>query len=121
MRRHRLFNHQLQPLRACAPTIAYEYVRRRVAHNLTLLPVARASDTPASRAKPLRMPGRTAARVFAAAHLVDGRDPEAAAAAARQRRPLDTFFPFDPYLLRRSAAQLELKRTYIKCVGRSVL
>ena len=66
------------------------------------------------------MPGRTAARVFAAAHLVDGRDPEAATAAARQRRPLDTFFPFDPYLLRRSAAQLELKRTYIKCVGRSV-
>jgi len=26
--RHRLFNHQLQPLRACAPTIAYEYARR---------------------------------------------------------------------------------------------
>lgn len=60
------------------------------------------------------MPGRSAARAFAAAaHLFD--QPHSALAAARQRRPLDTFFPFDPYLLRRSATQLELKRSYIKC------
>jgi hypothetical protein len=62
------------------------------------------------------MPGRSAARAFAAAaHLYD--QPHAAVAASRQRRPLDTFFPFDPYLLRRSATQLELKRSYIKCAA----
>ena len=34
--------------------------------------------------------------------------------AAHGQRPLDTFFPFDPYLLRSSAAHLELGRTYIR-------
>jgi hypothetical protein len=61
------------------------------------------------------MPGRSAARAFAAAHLSDSREQHAALTTSQRRRPLDTFFPFDPYLLRRSAAQLDLKRSYIKC------
>ena len=68
------------------------------------------------RAWPLRMPGRGVARAAAAAHLSDGLGAATATLAARQRRPLDTFFPFDPYLLRHSAAQLDLRRAYIKCV-----
>jgi len=33
---------------------------------------------------------------------------------SRPKRLLDTFFPFDPFLLRRSAQQLDLRHTYIK-------
>jgi RNA polymerase I-specific transcription initiation factor RRN3 len=87
----RLLNHALQPLRACAPAIAHEYSRR---------------------AKQLRMPGRSAARAAAALHNVDQPN---ATRSSRQTRPLDTFFPFDPYLLRASSAQLDLKRCYIRC------
>jgi hypothetical protein len=36
----RLLSHQLQPLRACAPTIAYEYVRRCACSHLRLLATA---------------------------------------------------------------------------------
>ena len=91
----RLLNHALQPLRACAPAIAHEYARR---------------------ARALRMPGRSAARAAAAA-LFGTVGHNGNLAAARQTRPLDTFFPFDPYLLRHSAAQLELRRSYIRCAG----
>jgi len=35
----------------------------------------------------------------------------------RQRRPLRMFFPFDPYLLRRSAAVLRLPATYVTWQG----
>ena len=87
----RLLNHALQPLRACAPAIAHEYSRR---------------------AKHLRLQGRSAARAAAQLHSVDEAN---AARSSRQTRPLDTFFPFDPYLLRASSAQLDLKRSYIRC------
>lgn len=33
---------------------------------------------------------------------------------ARERRPLEMFFPFDPYLLRRSAQHLRLRETYVR-------
>jgi hypothetical protein len=56
------------------------------------------------------MPGRHAARVLAAAGSLEHHF----TAPARHSRPLDTFFPFDPYLLRRSAGALELRRTYIR-------
>ena len=36
------------------------------------------------------------------------------AAAARAQRPLEIFFPFDPYLLRYSAEALDLRRTYVR-------
>ena len=39
------------------------------------------------------------------------------AEAVRQRRPLRMFFPFDPYLLRRSAALLRLPLTYVAWRG----
>ena len=39
------------------------------------------------------------------------------AEAVRQRRPLRMFFPFDPYLLRRSAALLRLPITYVAWRG----
>lgn len=34
--------------------------------------------------------------------------------AVRCQRPLEMFFPFDPYLLRRSAAYLDLRRTFVR-------
>lgn len=41
--------------------------------------------------------------------------PEATAGSAlRERRPLELFFPFDPYLLRRSAQHLRLRETYVR-------
>lgn len=33
----------------------------------------------------------------------------------RAQRPLEMFFPFDPYLLKRSAAALGLSTSYIRC------
>lgn len=33
--------------------------------------------------------------------------------AAREQRPLEMFFPFDPFLLRHSARHLDLGRTYV--------
>lgn len=33
--------------------------------------------------------------------------------AARAQRPLEMFFPFDPFLLRHSARHLDLPRTYV--------
>ena len=36
------------------------------------------------------------------------------AEAARCQRPLEMFFPFDPYLLRRSASFLDLRRTFLR-------
>lgn len=42
----------------------------------------------------------------------------ATAQAARCQRPLEMFFPFDPYLLRRSAAFLDLRRTFLRRVHR---
>lgn len=38
----------------------------------------------------------------------------AAQATARAQRPLETFFPFDPYLLRKSAARLQLRSSYLR-------
>lgn len=38
----------------------------------------------------------------------------AAGAAGAPSRPLEVFFPFDPYLLRRSAAHLDLPATYVR-------
>lgn len=37
-----------------------------------------------------------------------------AGAAPRERRPLELFFPFDPYLLRCSAQHLRLRETYVR-------
>ena len=38
----------------------------------------------------------------------------ASASSLRPQRPLEMFFPFDPYLLRRSAAFLDLRRTFVR-------
>jgi len=37
-------------------------------------------------------------------------------ALQRAQRPLEMFFPFDPYLLKRSSAALSLGSSYIRCV-----
>ena len=34
--------------------------------------------------------------------------------AVRCQRPLEMFFPFDPYLLRRSASFLDLRRSFVR-------
>ena len=39
------------------------------------------------------------------------------AEAVRHRRPLRMFFPFDPYLLRRSSALLRLPQSYVTWRG----
>ena len=36
------------------------------------------------------------------------------AESAKSQRPLEMFFPFDPYLLRRSATFLDLQRTFLE-------
>ena len=81
-----MLDNRLQPLWACAPAIAVEFLRRAREH---------------------RLPGRGAVREVVAAWQ--------AGRAAPLRKALDTAFPFDPYLLRASAPQLELQRTYIQC------
>ena len=63
------------------------------------------------RAKVHRLPGRAAARE--ASNFLQG---GMVTSAPREGVPrtLDTFFPFDPYLLRSSSAALDLPRTYIR-------
>ncbi|GLC47104.1 hypothetical protein PLESTF_001444200 [Pleodorina starrii] len=75
-----LLNHRLQPLGACLPSVAAEFV-----HQAASLGVV--DSTP----------------------LLTQVEP-----ATRSQRPLEMFFPFDPYLLRRSSRFLQLKESYVR-------
>lgn len=88
----KITEHRLQPLLSCAPVISSEYYMRAKGH---------------------RLPGRAAAKVAAEYWQL-----QSAGGVGRRppppRRLLETFFPFDPYLLRQSAAYLDLARTYLR-------
>ena len=128
---------RLEPTKTCLPSVVLEFLHRaadaglpgfdddlvarhkaerraarssndaddRKAHRVT---AAGAERAPATRAAPppLRRSGSSGAAL--------GGD---LAEAVRQRRPLRMFFPFDPYLLRRSAALLRLPLTYVAWRG----
>mmetsp|Transcript_16634 Transcript_16634/g.46413 ORF Transcript_16634/g.46413 Transcript_16634/m.46413 type:complete len:331 (-) Transcript_16634:144-1136(-) len=79
----RLLSHELDPLSKCLPSVAEEFARQTAA--LGLLQCSKL-------AKEAQRKG-------------DG--------AARESRPLEMFFPFDPYLLLRSRAFLQLPDTYV--------
>ncbi|KAK9835138.1 hypothetical protein WJX81_000692 [Elliptochloris bilobata] len=81
-----LLGHRLAPLAVCLPTVVAEFGRLARRWRLAECPV----PAPETSGAP------------------------AAATAAGGLRPLEMFFPFDPYLLRRSAAVLDLKRTYVR-------
>lgn len=68
------------------------------------------------RTKAHRLPGRAGAK--AAAEFWQHASSQGAGRKPPPRRPLDTFFPFDPYLLKQSAAFLDLARTYLLWVPR---
>ena len=72
----------------------------------------------ASRLAPLTICIPTVALEFTRlAHrlgLLPQPDAALAEASARAQRPLEMFFPFDPYLLRKSAARLELRISYLR-------
>lgn len=61
---------------------------------------------------------REFSRLASRTGLLDIRGHPAVAGAGvpkqRAARPLETFFPFDPYLLRRSGAVLRLEETYVR-------
>lgn len=60
------------------------------------------------------------ARLAARMNLLDcGALLPAGVQAIRCQRPLEMFFPFDPYLLRRSAVFLDLRRTFVRCISLS--
>lgn len=77
-----------------------------------------------SRLAPFRLCARSVVAEFsrqaAQLHLLDcsglpGADvAEEGSAAAREHRPLEMFFPFDPYLLHRSARFLNLQTSYMR-------
>ncbi|KAG2498036.1 hypothetical protein HYH03_003797 [Edaphochlamys debaryana] len=83
-----VLNHRLQPLAVCLPSVAAEFVHQ--AASLGLID-----------ARPLLAK-------LASAAAGDG------GAVARSQRPLEMFFPFDPYLLQRSSRYLQLKSSYVR-------
>lgn len=81
----RLLSHSLDPLSSCARSVVLEFGRQAGAlGHPELLKIVREWER-----------RRTAA-------------------SARSIRPLEVFFPFDPYLLRRSASFLELDKSYVR-------
>ena len=89
----KLLTHALDPLSSCARSVVLEFGRQAgTLGHPELLRIVQEWERQ-----------RTSAAAAAAA-----------VAATRSARPLEVFFPFDPYLLRRSAGQLELSRSYVR-------
>ena len=82
-----LLTHQLDPLSSCAKSVVYEFCRQ--AKFLGYDEVANTVGQWETRNS-------------------------SSDAGNRFLRPLEIFFPFDPYLLRRSAVPLDLSHTYVK-------
>lgn len=78
---------------------------------VTHTPLLAASDASASAeaGSPLHIPDPTCPRIPNPCTM-----PALSRPAPPQHRQLELFFPFDPYLLRRSAAHLSLPSTYIR-------
>ncbi|GBF88999.1 hypothetical protein Rsub_01498 [Raphidocelis subcapitata] len=102
---------RLAPLAVCLPSVSAEFVRQAAALGLADLAPLLAAAGAAAQPQPQPQPQAGGEQAGAAA---------AAAAAPLVRpavRPLEMFFPFDPYLLRRSARYLSLDSTYVRWRG----
>jgi len=112
-----LYSH-LRPLHTCLPSVVTEFLHRAVGagmngFTLDLLQehmdrVASGRETDVSSIKPL---SRQPSMEFTSKQV---------ATTSRTRFPLRMFFPFDPYLLRRSADLLRLHETYVFWTGSEV-
>lgn len=96
-----LLRHKISPLRACMPAVVSEFAKR-----------ADALNDCATGTEVLQLAGSNAASA-AASSL-----PELHVERSENRRTLDSFFPFDPYLLRESAKQMRLDQSYIRWEAR---
>ena len=114
----RVLYSRLQPTRACLPSVVSEFLRRASEAGLDGFDAAfvrRALREREEAEDPRKGKGKDPkqqAPPGGASSL--GGD---VAEAVRRRRPLRMFFPFDPYLLRRSAALLRLHVTYAEWKG----
>lgn len=99
---------RLSPLAVCLPSVSAEFVRQAAALKLADL-------APLLQQLRAAAPGPVQQQQGGAA---DGSGGAAAAAPAPlvrpAVRPLEMFFPFDPYLLRRSSRFLDLEKTYVR-------
>jgi RNA polymerase I-specific transcription initiation factor RRN3 len=104
-----LLSHPLAPLAVCHQAVTHEFVRQAL-----LLGLADDSwESAAVEAVAAHQAAVAAANAAAAAVVIGG---DGGADASSQvpgvLRPLEVFFPFDPYLLQRSSRFLELGRSY---------
>lgn len=106
-----LLSHPLAPLAVCHQAVTAEFVRQAL-----LLGLADAEWEAAALEAVSQHQAALAAAASAASAIViggDGMGGEGGAMQPRVLRPLEVFFPFDPYLLKRSAKFLQLPTSYM--------
>lgn len=115
-----VLGHVTDPLSVCLPSVVVEFQRIvqdiGLHHGKAASPAARAAGWAPTHPPAFHLAAGALAEVF------ERRRQQAAAAArgqhqGQQRRPLEMFFPFDPYLLQRSARFLRLQETYVVWKG----
>lgn len=107
-----LLSHPLAPLAVCHQAVTSEFVRQAL-----LLGLADAEWEEAAIEAVSQHQAALAAAASAASAIVigggEGGGGEGGAMQPRVLRPLEVFFPFDPYLLKRSAKFLQLPSSYM--------
>lgn len=103
-----LLAHQLAPLAVCHEAVTSEFVRQAM-----MLGLADATWEAAAVEAVRQHQAAVEAAVSAGTAVIVGDSVNGASAASKVLRPLEVFFPFDPYLLQRSSRFLELPRSYI--------
>ena len=100
----RLLTHPLDPLSSCARSVVIEFGRQAGAlGHPALLKIVKEWQRRQTPASSLRSNGNGS----------NGNGAHASSMHPRSSRPLEVFFPFDPYLLCRSASYLQLNETYV--------
>jgi RNA polymerase I-specific transcription initiation factor RRN3 len=105
-----LLSHPLAPLAVCHQAVTAEFVRQAL-----LLGLADAEWEAAALDAVSQHQAALAAAASTASAIVIGADGAGGSAGGAQPhvlRPLEVFFPFDPYLLKRSARFLQLASSY---------
>eukprot|EP00879_Flechtneria_rotunda_P027592 GHRR01029563.1.p1 GENE.GHRR01029563.1~~GHRR01029563.1.p1 ORF type:complete len:775 (+),score=300.41 GHRR01029563.1:409-2733(+) len=103
-----LLSHQLAPLAVCHQAVTHEFVRQA-----QLLGLADETWEAAAVDAVTQHQAAVAAAAAASSAVVVGAGVTAADSQRCVLRPLEVFFPFDPYLLQRSSRFLELSTSYI--------
>jgi RNA polymerase I-specific transcription initiation factor RRN3 len=106
-----LLSHPLAPLAVCHQAVTAEFVRQAL-----MLGLADAQwEEAALQAVSQHQVALSTAASTAAAIVIggEGAGDEGGAMQPRVLRPLEVFFPFDPYLLKRSAKFLQLPTSYM--------